>query len=123
MTEKMNKEAIPIIQEELSQAGSASPLTPVTLQLENYRVTTEMDLPPLEPLFRIFEVPCFYRGELTVIAGKAKSGKTFFTSVLMACCVRSGILGIERMQEQPLHMLWFDTSPSTARACGRCLSV
>ena len=110
--EKMNKEAIPIIQEELSQAGSASTLTPVTLQLENYRVTTEMDLPPLEPLFRIHEVPCFYRGELTVIAGKAKSGKTFFTSVLMACCIRSGILGIERMQEQPLHMLWFDTEQS-----------
>ena len=110
--EKMNKEAIPIIQEELSQAGSASALTPVTLQLENYRVTTEMDLPPLEPLFRIHEVPCFYRGELTVIAGKAKSGKTFFTSVLMACCIRSGILGIERMQEQPLHMLWFDTEQS-----------
>ena len=108
----MNKEAIPIIQEELSQAGSASALTPATLQLENYRVTTEMDLPPLEPLFRIHEVPCFYRGELTVIAGKAKSGKTFFTSVLMACCVRSGILGIELMQEQPLHMLWFDTEQS-----------
>ena len=101
-----------LIEEELSQAGSTSSLTPVSLQLEKYRVTPQMELPPLEPLFRIYDVPCFNRGELAVIAGKAKSGKTFFTSILMACCVRSGILGIERVQEQPLHMLWFDSEQS-----------
>ena len=80
--------------------------------LDNCRVTARMVLPPLEALFRINNVTCFYRGELAVIAGKAKSGKTFFTSVLMACCVKSGILDIERVQEQPLHMLWFDTEQS-----------
>ena len=101
-----------LIEEELSQAGEASPVTPVSIQLESHRVTAQMNLPPMEPLFRINNVPCFYRGELVGIAGKAKSGKTFFTSVLMACCIRSGILGIERVQEQPLHMLWFDTEQS-----------
>lgn len=101
-----------LIEGELSRADSTSSLTTVSLQLEKYRITPQMELPPLEPLFRIYDVPCFYRGELAVIAGKAKSGKTFFTSVLMACCVRSGILGIERVQEQPLHMLWFDTEQS-----------
>lgn len=101
-----------LIEEELAQAGCASSLTPVTLQMENHRVTAQMELPTLEPLFRFNGVPCFYRGELAGIAGKAKSGKTFFTSVLMACCIRNGILGIERVQEQPLHMLWFDTEQS-----------
>ena len=80
--------------------------------LESCRVTSHMDLPPMEPLFRYNDVPCFYRGELHGIAGKAKSGKTFFTSVLMACCARSSILGIERVQEQPLHVMWFDTEQS-----------
>ena len=103
---------IDFIQEELSKADSASSTTITVTPLENHRITMQMELPPLEPLFRIDGKPCFFRGEMTAIAGKAKSGKTFFTSVLMACCAKSGILGIERIQEQPLHVLWYDTEQS-----------
>ena len=51
------------------------------------RITPETDLPPMQPLFRMFDVPCFYRGELVADCGKAKSGKTFFLSILMAACL------------------------------------
>lgn len=101
------------LEQELSLAGKVSSFTPMTNQLDQYRVTAHMNLPPMEALFRYNGVPCFFRGEIHGIAGKAKSGKTFFTSVLMACCAKSSILGIERIQEQPLHVLWFDTEQST----------
>ena len=100
------------IERELAMSGSVSPTTHASCQLEACRITTRMDLPPMVPLFKYNSVPCFYRGELHGIAGKAKSGETFFTSVLMACCVKSGILGIERIQEQLLHVMWFDTEQS-----------
>lgn len=100
------------VERELSEIVRVSPATTMTCRLEEHRVTVHMDLPQMEPLFRYNGIPCFFRGELTGVAGKAKSGKTYFTSVLMACCVKSGILGIERVQEQPLHMMWFDTEQS-----------
>ena len=84
------------VERELSETVRVSPATTMTCRLEEHRVTVHMDLPQMEPLFRYNGIPCFFRGELTGVAGKAKSGKTYFTSVLMACCVKSGILGIER---------------------------
>ena len=56
------------------------------------RITPETDLPPMQPLFRMFDVPCFYRGELVADCGRAKSGKTFFLSILMACAAKQQVL-------------------------------
>ena len=56
-------------------------------QLEDFRITCEKYLPSMQFLFRIFGKPCFPRGELVAITGKAKSGKTLFNTLLMACCV------------------------------------
>lgn len=107
----MNEMMIDPIEQDLSNAGKAAPAT-TSCRLEDYRITVHMDLPQMEPLFRYNGVPCFYRGEVNGIAGKAKSGKTFFTSILMACCIKNSLLGIERVQEQPLHLMWFDTEQS-----------
>ena len=85
------------------------------------RITPETDLPPMQPLFRMFDVPCFYRGELVADCGKAKSGKTYFLSILMAACLTEKALALERfcpteMKEitdmKPLRVLWIDTEQS-----------
>ena len=52
--------------------------------LEQLRITRDKELPPMHFLFRIFGKPCFPRGELVAVTGKAKSGKTLFNSLLMA---------------------------------------
>ena len=75
----------------------------------------------MQPLFKMFEVPCFYRGELVADCGKAKSGKTFFLSILMAACLTQKALALERIVHtdlgdltdcKPLRVLWIDTEQS-----------
>ena len=69
---------------ELAHAGEETVLSPQMLLLEQLRITPEKELEPMEFLFRLFGKPCFPRRELVAITGKAKSGKTFVTSMLMA---------------------------------------
>ena len=77
------------------------------------RITPETPLPPMQPLFEMFDVPCFYRGELVADCGKAKSGKTFFLSILMAACLKGNALALKRCAEKaPLKVLWLDTEQS-----------
>ena len=81
--------------------------------LFNERITPETDLPPMQPLFEMFGVPCFYRGELVADCGKAKSGKTYFLSILMTACLIQKALALERITEmKPLRVLWLDTEQS-----------
>ena len=88
-------------------------LTPIEL-LEKYRVTPTTVLPPMGTLFKVYDIPCFYRGELVAVCGKAKSGKTLFLSMIMACCLTDRILALERVSddEKPLRVLWLDTEQS-----------
>ena len=88
--------------------------------LEQLRITRDKELPPMHFLFRIFGKPCFPRGELVAVTGKAKSGKTLFNSLLMACCVNCEVLQVQRPPEegdgscpcQPVRCLWYDTEQS-----------
>jgi len=66
----------------------------------------------MEHLFLMYGKPCFYRGELTANCGKAKSGKTLFLSILMACTMRDQILALERVSDKPIKVLWIDTEQS-----------
>ena len=90
------------ISHELSHAGEPvslpQPQTTDVVRLLKHRITADTQLPKMEFLFRLFGVPCFPRGELVAVAGKAKSGKTFFLSILMAL-LRGKIL-------------WYDTEQS-----------
>ena len=88
-------------------------LTPIEL-LARYRVTPTTVLPPMETLFRAYDEPCFYRGELVAVCGKAKSGKTLFLSMIMACCLTNKVLALERVSGdgKPLRVLWLDTEQS-----------
>lgn len=88
--------------------------------LEELRITRDKELPLMQFLFRIFGKPCFPRGELVAVTGKAKSGKTLFTSMLMACCVRDEVLQVQRPFDDvdgtwechPIRCLWYDTEQS-----------
>ena len=102
-----------------SQAAKPAERTEPTQQeideLFSERITPETALPPMQPLFRMFDVPCFYRGELVADCGKAKSGKTFFLSILMAACLTEKVLALERYDQtemKPLRVLWLDTEQS-----------
>lgn len=101
-----------LIQGQLLQAGEPSPVTPELLRLDGYRITSDTELPAEEFLFRLFGVPCFPRRDLTTVTGMEKCGKTFFSSMLMACCAERRVLELERIREQPLRVLWYDTEQS-----------
>ena len=106
-------------------------------QLERLRITSSSQIPPQEFLYTWNGVPCFARGELVAVTGKAKSGKTYLNSILMSAAgiqdkesgesdspgteeksrIVSGttdkaILGLKRIREKPLRVLWIDTEQS-----------
>lgn len=81
-------------------------------ELLQYRLTPETVLPPLEFLFKMNGAECFPLSELVANTGKAKSGKTLFLSIVMACCLKKNVLGLERIRETPIRVLWYDTEQS-----------
>ena len=108
-----NTDSVHLIREELCLAGISSEQEQRLQQLEaRRRITPQTKLPPMEFLFRLAGTPCFARGELTGLSGKAKSGKTFVSSILMALCFRSQLLSVERIEQKQLHVLWYDTEQS-----------
>jgi len=132
----MNENVMSQLDAELAHAGEETVLSPQMLLLEQLRITPEKELEPMEFLFRLFGKPCFPRRELVAITGKAKSGKTFVTSMLMAESLtprsaegrlqgknpsptgegnyKGSIcqLPLRRIREDPLRVLWYDTEQS-----------
>ena len=98
-----------LIAEELAKAGTDPGLIE---KLKKDRITVDKELPPMEFLLRLFDVPCCPRGELVAFTGKAKSGKTFVTSMMMAAASASEVLAFHRATFEPLQVLWFDTEQS-----------
>ena len=115
----MSEQAFNLVKGSLAQrrqtATQGNRKVPTQEEINNLyreRITPETDLPPMMPLFKMFDVPCFYRGELVADCGRAKSGKTFFLSILMASALKKQVLAIERLTEEPLKVLWIDTEQS-----------
>ncbi len=103
-------------------------------QLDQLRITSSSEIPPHEFLYTWNGVPCFARGELVAVTGKAKSGKTYLNSILMAAAGTSALsrgagnelepaynagrmdgghfLGLKRIREKPLRVVWIDTEQS-----------
>ena len=105
----MNNELTKQVTAELEDATT---LSPVALLLEQLRITADKQLPKMDFLFQLFGRPCFPRRELVAVTGKAKSGKTFVTSMLIACCVIRDVLSFHRSCDDPLRVLWYDTEQS-----------
>ena len=95
-----------------AELENATTLSPVALLLEQLRITADKQLPKMDFLFRLFGRPCLPRRELVAVTGKAKSGKTFVTSMLIACCVIRDVLSFHRSCDNPLRVLWYDTEQS-----------
>ena len=108
----MNEEHFDLIGTELEHADEPTEMSPEALLLERLRITPEKELKPMDFLFRLFGKPCFPRGELVAITGKAKSGKTYLSSILTACCSLRDVLHFHREQENLLRVLWYDTEQS-----------
>ena len=116
-----NLEAAQFVLGEIALAGISPEQEQLLQRLENRRITPDSELPQLEFLFRM-KKPCFARGELTAVSGKAKSGKTFVCSVLMTLCFQLQVLNLERNDDEapvagpsdiaPLRVLWYDTEQS-----------
>ena len=82
-------------------------------RLERQRILPSSNIPPHEFLYTWHGVPCFARGELVAMTGKAKSGKTYFNSILMATALSgSSPLGLLRTRGEPLKVVWIDTEQS-----------
>ena len=108
----MNEQACQWIAHDLELAGLSLEQEQLLERLEGRRITADKELPQMDFLFRLFHKPCFPRGELVALSGKAKSGKTFVASILMALCLRSRVLSLERIEQKRLHVLWYDTEQS-----------
>jgi hypothetical protein len=76
------------------------------------RITPSTEVQPHEFLFSWNDIPCFARGELVALTGKAKSGKTYVCSILMALAVKRQIMGLQRLQDEPMKVVWIDTEQS-----------
>lgn len=106
------EEKITLISEELSQAGTASPITEELMKLDGFRIMSDTTVPAEEFLLRMFGKPCFPRRDLSTVTGLEKCGKTFFTSMLMASCAEKQVLELERIPDHPLKVMWYDTEQS-----------
>ena len=107
----MNQQAAQLILYEIALAGISPEQERLLERLEAHRITPDKELPQLEFLFRL-KKPCFARGELVAVSGKAKSGKTFVCSVLMTLCFSPQVLTLERKEPGELSVMWYDTEQS-----------
>ncbi len=113
MTTSMDS-AFDSIEEALQHAGEPTTITDEIIELDEDRVTSETEVSDETFLYRLYGTPCFPRCDLSTITGLPKTGKTFLTSMLMACGVKRKVLEFERIREEPLKVLWFDTEQSLA---------
>ena len=103
----------------------------ITERLAAQRILPSSDIPPHQFLFNWHGTPCFARGELVAVTGKAKSGKTYLNSILMAVAgivsenpspplkggrgdsrTENQTLGLQRCRDDPYRVLWLDTEQS-----------
>ena len=80
--------------------------------LSERRIQASSNIQPHQFLFSWGNRPCFARGELVALTGKAKSGKTYVCSILMALAHKSHIMGLQRIDDDPLRVVWIDTEQS-----------
>ena len=76
------------------------------------RILPSTQITPHQFLFEWNDKPCFARGELVALTGKAKSGKTYVCSLLMALAVKRQLMGLQRIQDEPMKVVWIDTEQS-----------
>ena len=97
---------------EIRMAG-VSPIERERMEhIEKRRITADMVIPEQEYLFHLHDKPCFPLGELVGVTGKAKSGKTFFSSILITLAMRGRLMGMSRIRDTIPRVMWIDTEQS-----------
>ena len=81
----------------------------LTRLCDDHRITPTKELPPMRFLFTFNGTPCMPICELVAGTGKAKSGKTIFMSMIMACALNGEQLALKRVDSEPLTILWLST--------------
>jgi len=82
-------------------------------QLQKMRILPSGDIPQHQFLYTWSGKPCFARGELVALTGKAKSGKTYVCSLLMALSDQQQVMDLHRPEDKdPYRVLWIDTEQS-----------
>ena len=109
----MKDELMNRLDAELAHAGEQTLVSPQMLMLEQMRITTDRELPPMDFLCTFHGKPCLPRREVVAVTGKAKSGKTFLISMLMACGLVPKVLSFCRTGETPRRVMWYDTEQSS----------
>ena len=84
----------------------------ITEQIQARRITPDTQVQPHDFLFMWGDKPCYARGELVALTGKAKSGKTYVCSLLMALAQKQQVMGLQRKNAEPLRVVWIDTEQS-----------
>lgn len=102
------------IAQALQQAGQPTIITPEMELLDKHRVSASTQTAPEEFTMMLNGTPCFPRCDVSVLTGQAKSGKTFVTSMLMACCLTKEVMELQRATPEPLKVMWIDTEQSVA---------
>ena len=100
------------VNQALQYAGKPTVVTPEIIALDKDRVTSESDVSEEQYLFKFKGAPCFPRCDLSTLTGAAKVGKTNVAAMLMACSVKRQVLEFERISEEPVKVMWFDTEQS-----------
>ena len=100
------------VNEALQHAGESTVVTPELIALDKDRVTSESDVSEEEYIYKFKGVPCFPRCDLSTLTGAAKVGKTNVAAMLMACSVKRQVLSFERISDDPIKVMWFDTEQS-----------
>ena len=98
------------IADEIGRAATS--VSSQVLRLDKFRIMSDTDVPPEEFLMRLYGKPCFPRRDISTVTGTEKCGKTFFTTMLMACCSEKNVLELERIRDKPLKVMWYDTEQS-----------
>ena len=106
-------DTLELVKNELAQALVTPSTQDDLYEMEQCRITPSSKVKPHRFLFSIQNTPCFPRGELVAVTGKAKSGKTFFSSCFITLCGRDEtLLEMTRMEKEHLNVLWIDTEQS-----------
>lgn len=110
--QQLTTKVIDPIEMELPRAEVTPPTSELDELLNKHLLTPAKRLPPMRFLFKFNDTPCMPICELVADTGKAKSGKTLFMSMIMACALNGKQLALERNDDQPMKVLWFDTEQS-----------
>ena len=100
------------VNQALQYAGKPTEVTPELIALDKDRVTSESNVSEEQYIYKFKGVPCFPRCDLSTLTGAAKVGKTNVAAMLMACAVERQVLEFERVSEEPIKVMWFDTEQS-----------